>query len=296
VASKLARHSWLDRAYSPSLPLTIRQATPAAPLHLLCSPALLAVLYALFRLLIDLLILRGRPTADRDLELLVLRKELLVLRRTAPRPRRRVADRWILAALGRKLSAGALLLVQPATILGWHRALVHHRWAAFGWRGPGWAGSLDFVYPAPGHRPGGTGPLRLGALRDANDRSSLGDCLRRDCGWCFYHRTGCRHDASQSVDQFPRRKRSQLSRATSPVTTGVPLPQSLSNLALPLQELGELAAARSFFESALAICENVLGPDHPTAASRRALQSPHQASSGTPVISSSTPRHAEGHW
>jgi putative transposase len=99
---------------------------------------LLALLYALLRLLIDLLILRGRPTADRDLELLVLRQELLVLRRTAPRRRRRVADRLILAALGRKLSASALRLVQPATILGWHRALVHHRWAAFGRRcGPG---------------------------------------------------------------------------------------------------------------------------------------------------------------
>ena len=35
---------------------------------------LLALLYALLRLLIDLLILRGRPTPDRDLELrLVLR-------------------------------------------------------------------------------------------------------------------------------------------------------------------------------------------------------------------------------
>jgi putative transposase len=45
-----------------------------------------------------------------------------------------VADRLILAALGRKLSAGALLMVQPATILGWHRALVHRRWAAFGRR------------------------------------------------------------------------------------------------------------------------------------------------------------------
>ena len=83
---------------------------------------------------IDLLILRGRPTADRDLELLVLRQELLVPRRAAPRPRWRVADRLILAALGRKLSAGALLLVQPATVLGWHQALVHRRWAAFGRR------------------------------------------------------------------------------------------------------------------------------------------------------------------
>src|SRR5262245_51163955 len=88
--------------------------------------------------MIDLLVVQGRSSAERDLELLVLRQELLVLPRTARRPRWRRADRLILAALGRKLPAGPLLLVQPATILGWHRALVRRRWAAFGRRrGPG---------------------------------------------------------------------------------------------------------------------------------------------------------------
>jgi len=82
------------------------------------------MLLALLRLLIDLLIIRGRQAADRDLELLVLRHELLVLRRTARRPQWRTADRMILAALGRQR---ALLLVQSATILGWHRALVRRR-------------------------------------------------------------------------------------------------------------------------------------------------------------------------
>src|SRR5215472_10176834 len=38
-----------------------------------------------------------------------------------------MADRMILAALGRQLPANALLLVRPATILGWHRALVRRR-------------------------------------------------------------------------------------------------------------------------------------------------------------------------
>src|SRR5215813_9547874 len=92
------------------------------------------MLLALLRLLIDLLIIRGRQAADRDLELLVLRHELLVLRRTARRPQWRTADRMILAALGRQLPASALSLVRPATILGWHRALVRRRWSAFGRR------------------------------------------------------------------------------------------------------------------------------------------------------------------
>jgi len=60
-----------------------------------------ALVYALLRLLIDLLIIRGGPAADRDLELLVLRQELLVLRRTARRPHWRAVDHMILAALGR---------------------------------------------------------------------------------------------------------------------------------------------------------------------------------------------------
>jgi len=56
---------------------------------------LLAFLYAFLRLLVDLLVVRGRSSADRDLELLVLRQELLVLRRTGRRPRWRRADRMI---------------------------------------------------------------------------------------------------------------------------------------------------------------------------------------------------------
>jgi hypothetical protein len=63
-------------------------------------PTLLVLLYGVPRLLIDLLILRGCPTADRDLELLMLRQELIVLRRTSRLPRWRTTDRLILAALG----------------------------------------------------------------------------------------------------------------------------------------------------------------------------------------------------
>jgi len=97
-------------------------------------PGLLVLLYALLRLLIELLIIRGRPAPDRDLELLVLRQELLVLRRTARRPRWRTAERMILAVT-RPLASGE----RPAPgaaghDLCWHRALVRRRWSAFGRR------------------------------------------------------------------------------------------------------------------------------------------------------------------
>jgi len=75
-------------------------------------------------------------SSDREVELLVLRHELSVLRRTVKKP----ADRMILAALARRLPRRAWggLLVRPETVLGWHRALVRRKWAAFGRRrGPG---------------------------------------------------------------------------------------------------------------------------------------------------------------
>jgi len=52
------------------------------------------------------------------------------------RPDLEPADRVIMAALSRVVNRAALvgLLVQPATVLGWHRELVRRRWAAFGQR------------------------------------------------------------------------------------------------------------------------------------------------------------------
>jgi putative transposase len=64
------------------------------------------LLYLIFIRLCSWLILLGRSAASKDAELLVLRHEVTVLRRTSPRPRLGWAGRAILAALTRRLATG----------------------------------------------------------------------------------------------------------------------------------------------------------------------------------------------
>jgi hypothetical protein len=59
--------------------------------------------YWVVRRLFELLILFGRSERAKELEILVLRHELQVLRRQVGRPRLRSADRVLLAALGQVL-------------------------------------------------------------------------------------------------------------------------------------------------------------------------------------------------
>jgi putative transposase len=66
--------------------------------------------------------------AAKDLEILVLRHQLTVLRRQIPRPRFEPADRALLAAVSRMLprSVWSCFLVKPDTLLRWHRGDVAH--------------------------------------------------------------------------------------------------------------------------------------------------------------------------
>src|SRR6266516_94060 len=88
----------------------------------------LSFTYWVARRLFELLILLSRAEREKELEILVLRHELQVLRRQVGRPRLRSADRVLLAALG-QLSPRRRrwFLVQPATVLRWHRDLVRRR-------------------------------------------------------------------------------------------------------------------------------------------------------------------------
>ena len=82
------------------------------------------------RSLFALLLLFGRADRSKDLEILVLRHELAVLRRRSGRPPIERADRALLAILSRGLPrrAWATFSVRPETVLRWHRQLVSRRW------------------------------------------------------------------------------------------------------------------------------------------------------------------------
>lgn len=91
-------------------------------------------MYSCLRVLLDIADVRLRPN-NPEAELLLLRHELRVLRRQINRPKLTAGDRAIMVAFQRLVSRPALGgLVEPQTVLAWHRKLVRRRWAAFGKR------------------------------------------------------------------------------------------------------------------------------------------------------------------
>jgi hypothetical protein len=86
--------------------------------------------YRLLVTVLSWLALLPRSSSSKDAEILALRHEVAVLRRTNPRPRMSWTDRALLAALARVMPKclQAPRIVTPGTLLRWHRRLVAAKW------------------------------------------------------------------------------------------------------------------------------------------------------------------------
>jgi putative transposase len=115
------------------------EAVGSAATDLEAAYVVLSFLYWAFRRLLELLALCLRSEQSKEIEIFVLRHQLHVLRREVARPKLRRSDRALLAAFSRVLPRRGWrsFLVQPATLLRWHRELVRRRWIYQERRPPG---------------------------------------------------------------------------------------------------------------------------------------------------------------
>ncbi len=91
---------------------------------------LVSLSYLFLRWLLEFVTLRARSREFKELEIIVLRHELAILRRTTRRPPITAVDRVFLAAASRVLPRvqWRSFIVTPPTLLRWHRRLVAKRW------------------------------------------------------------------------------------------------------------------------------------------------------------------------
>lgn len=89
-----------------------------------------SLVYLLLRQVLQMLSQLARDEGAKDVEILVLRHQVAVLRRQVTRPDLEPADRVVLAVLSRLLPRPrwSVFFVTPATLLRWHRDLVARRW------------------------------------------------------------------------------------------------------------------------------------------------------------------------
>ena len=121
----------------------------------------LGLVYLMLARVLSWLALLARSDAAKDAEILTLRHEVAILRRTNPRPTFTWLDRAVLSALSRLLPVPLrqLRLVTPRTLLRWHAHLVARRWT--------------YPHRRPG-RPPTAPPIRALVLRMARENPRWG--------------------------------------------------------------------------------------------------------------------------
>jgi putative transposase len=89
-----------------------------------------SLVYQLMRQVLQMLTQLARDGGAKDVEILVLRHQVAVLRRQVHRPGLEPADRVVLVVLSRLLPRArwSAFFVTPATLLRWHRQLIARRW------------------------------------------------------------------------------------------------------------------------------------------------------------------------
>jgi putative transposase len=91
---------------------------------------LLSLCYLVLRRVLQLVALRCRSNDYKELEIVVLRHELAILRRQTRRPALTTVDRLFFAAVSRVLPRAQWrsFFITPETLLRWHRRVVAKRW------------------------------------------------------------------------------------------------------------------------------------------------------------------------
>jgi len=121
----------------------------------------LGLVYLMLVRVLSWLALLARSDTAKDAEILTLRHEVAVLRRTNPRPNMSWLDRAVLSALNTLLPAPLrrMRVVSPRTLLRWHAQLVARRWT--------------YPHRQPG-RPPTAAPIRALVLRMARENPRWG--------------------------------------------------------------------------------------------------------------------------
>ncbi len=171
---------------------------------------LISCVYWLFRHLLGLAVLRCRSDAANEVEILVLRHELAVLRRQMARPSCRPADRMVITALARMLPRDrwGSVFVRPETIRRWHRSLLARQW----------------TYPhRPPGRPATSAAVRALILRLARENpgwgyrriqgelAGLGIRIAASTVWSILRQAGIDPASHRSSETWPEFLRAQAS-------------------------------------------------------------------------------------